>query len=44
MGKEIERKFKVKELPDLNKYDFKFIEQGYLNTNPVVRVRKEDDK
>ena len=44
MGKEIERKFKVKELPDLNKYDFRFIEQGYLNTNPVVRVRKEDDK
>ena len=44
MGKEIERKFKVKEIPDLNKYEFKQIEQGYLNTNPVIRVRKEDEK
>ena len=44
MGKEIERKFKVKEIPDLKRYDFKYIEQGYLNTNPVIRVRKEDDK
>ena len=44
MGKEIERKFKVKEIPDLKRYDFKRIEQGYLNTNPVIRVRKEDDK
>lgn len=44
MGKEIERKFKVKEIPDLKRYDFKCIEQGYLNTNPVIRVRKEDDK
>jgi len=41
---EIERKFTVKKLPtDLEKYPFKKIEQGYLNTDPVVRVRKEDD-
>ena len=40
---EIERKFTVKELPDISKYDFHVMEQGYLNTNPVVRVRKEDD-
>ena len=44
MGKEIERKFKVKVMPDLNKYPFKCLEQGYLNTHPVVRVRKEDDE
>ncbi|MBO4702959.1 MAG: CYTH domain-containing protein [Lachnospiraceae bacterium] len=43
MGKEIERKFKIKEMPDLNAYSFKCLEQGYLNTKPVVRVRKEDD-
>lgn len=40
---EIERKFTVKELPDLAKYPYHILEQGYLNTDPVVRVRKEDD-
>ena len=40
---EIERKFTVKELPELSKYPFHIMEQGYLNTDPVVRVRKEDD-
>lgn len=40
---EIERKFTVKELPDLSGYAFHVMEQGYLNTDPVVRVRKEDD-
>ena len=43
MGKEIERKFLVKEIPDLNAYPYKCLEQGYLSVNPVVRVRKEDD-
>lgn len=42
---EIERKFTVKELPaDLDSYPFRHIEQAYLNTSPVVRVRKEDDE
>lgn len=42
---EIERKFTIKELPkDLECYPFHHIEQGYLNTSPVVRVRKEDDE
>ncbi len=42
---EIERKFTVKALPeDYDKYPFHHIEQAYLNTNPVVRVRKEDDR
>ena len=41
---EIERKFKIKSLPDLNKYEYRVIEQGYLCTDPVMRVRKEDDK
>ena len=40
---EIERKFTINELPDLSKYSFHVMEQGYLNTDPVVRVRKEDD-
>lgn len=41
---EIERKFTVRQLPeDLARYDSHLIEQGYLNTNPVVRVRREDN-
>lgn len=40
---EIERKFLVREVPDLNNYSFHEIEQAYLCTKPVVRVRKEDD-
>ena len=41
---EIERKFLVKELPeDLETYPHEQIEQGYLCTDPVVRVRKEGD-
>lgn len=40
---EIERKFLVKEIPNLTEYSFHCMEQGYLNTDPVVRVRKEDD-
>lgn len=41
---EIERKFRVKSLPDnLGQYPFHLIEQAYLNTDPVVRIRKEDD-
>ena len=40
---EIERKFLVKEMPDLKQYSFHCMEQGYLNTDPVVRVRKEYD-
>ena len=41
---EIERKFTLKELPaDLESYPCHVIEQAYLNTSPVVRVRKEDD-
>ena len=40
---EIERKFTIKELPDLTQFSYHVMEQGYLNTAPVVRVRKEDD-
>ena len=44
MGQEIERKFLIKELPEnLNQYKCHSMVQGYLNTSPVVRVRKEDD-
>ena len=41
---EIERKFLVKSLPDnLDEYPHTFIEQGYLSTGPVVRVRQDGD-
>ena len=41
---EIERKFLVRSLPsDLDTCAFHMIEQGYLCTDPVVRVRREDD-
>lgn len=41
---EIERKFLLKQLPELNAYTYRQLEQGYLSTNPVVRIRKDDDK
>ena len=42
---EIERKFLISALPDdLERYSFHLIEQGYLNTDPVVRVRRQDDE
>ena len=42
---EIERKYLIDEIPfDLKDYSCKVIEQGYLNTDPVVRVRRSNDK
>lgn len=44
MGLEIERKYLIKKLPDnLSNYESHTLIQGYLNTDPVVRVRKEDN-
>lgn len=41
---EIERKFTINKLPDnLDQYPCLTLEQGYLNTAPVVRVRREND-
>lgn len=41
---EIERKFLIPVLPDnLSQYKCHQIEQGYLCTAPVVRIRKEDE-
>lgn len=41
---EIERKFTLKKLPEnLESYPCHIIEQAYLNTSPVVRVRQQDD-
>ena len=40
---EIERKFLVKSLPEnLKKYPYEVIEQGYLCTEPVVRIRRQN--
>lgn len=42
---EIERKFLVKTLPEnLDEYECRQIEQGYLCTEPVVRIRRSDEK
>ncbi|MCR5789401.1 MAG: CYTH domain-containing protein [Lachnospiraceae bacterium] len=44
---EIERKYLIKDpeqMPaDLDEFPFHRIEQAYLTTDPVIRVRKEDD-
>ena len=41
---EIERKFLLRSLPEhLEQYDSHLIEQAYLCTDPVVRVRRQDD-
>ena len=41
---EIEKKFIPTNLPeDLDSYKHYKIEQAYLNTAPVVRIRKQDD-
>ena len=44
---EIERKFLIKkeQLPEnLSQYPCLHIEQGYLCTDPVVRIRRQDDE
>ena len=42
---EIERKFLVASLPDdLGKYPYHLIEQAYICTSPVIRIRREDDR
>jgi len=41
---EIERKFIINTLPtDIVNYPYHMIEQGYLCTDPVIRVRREDN-
>ncbi len=42
---EIERKYLIETPPsNLEDYPFHMIEQAYLCTNPVVRIRREDDR
>ena len=42
---EIERKFIPNALPDhLSDFPHKKIEQAYLNTAPVIRIRRQDDE
>lgn len=41
---EIERKYLVSHIPDnIDNYPCRIIEQGYLNTAPVVRVRRDNN-
>ena len=40
---EIERKFTIKNLPkNLKQYPCLSLEQGYLNTDPVIRIRRQN--
>lgn len=42
---EIERKFLVTSLPDdLEAFPYRTIEQGYLCTDPVIRIRRDNNK
>ncbi len=42
---EIEKKFTIQTLPpSLDSCQFHLIEQAYLNTDPVVRIRRQDDE
>lgn len=42
---EIERKYLIKTLPEnLENYPYRILEQGYLCTSPVVRIRKDNDR
>lgn len=42
---EIERKFLIPTLPqNLDTYPYHLIEQAYLCTSPVLRIRRKDDK
>lgn len=42
---EIERKFLLKEIPEnLDSFSYHLIEQAYLCTDPVVRIRRQDDE
>ena len=42
---EIERKYLIPELPDnLDTYPFAEIEQAYICTDPVVRIRRQDSQ
>lgn len=44
MGNEIERKYLIHGLPfQLSDYPCHEIEQAYLNTEPVIRIRRQDN-
>ncbi len=41
---EIERKYLIKEMPEnISEYEHHEISQGYVDTDPVVRIRRYDD-
>ena len=41
---EIERKYLIRQLPfSPESYPFHLIQQAYLNTDPVIRIRREDN-
>ena len=41
---EIERKFLVKYIPDLKGCKSYYIKQGYISTQPVLRIRQKNEK
>ena len=41
---EIERKYLIHQLPEhIDRYPCRTLAQGYLNTDPVIRIRKDND-
>lgn len=40
---EIERKYLIRTMPQLEQYPHHLIEQAYLCTDPVVRIRRQDE-
>ncbi len=42
---EIERKYLISNIPfDINQYKYHSIQQAYLCTDPVIRIRRQDDE
>ena len=40
---EIERRFLIAQIPDLSAYSGRRLEQSYISTDPVIRVRRDGD-
>ncbi|ONI38125.1 adenylate cyclase [Candidatus Epulonipiscium fishelsonii] len=41
---EFQRKFLVNQVPDLSNYSNQYITQGYISTDPIIRIRQVDDQ
>ncbi|ONI41586.1 adenylate cyclase [Candidatus Epulonipiscium fishelsonii] len=41
---EFQRKFLVNKVPELSNYSNEYITQGYISTDPIIRIRQVDDQ